>query len=181
VKGFRLLNYDKIKMGDLFLKKFFLYWMPVLIWAGLIFYSSSQPYEKQDLRPTISNYMKLEIIETLFSTVVIKYAGDEISIKALGSAHFIEFFIRKAAHFFVYFGLGFLIYRALNISILNKRLIFIPSWVITILYAISDEIHQGFTPNRSPHIEDVMIDAIGGLFGIIVAWLIYKKIRIKKI
>jgi VanZ family protein len=163
------------------MKKFLIYWLPVLIWMSMIFYASSQPYEKQDLRPKISNYMNLEIIETLFSTVVIHYAGDEISIKALGSAHFIEFFIRKAAHFFVYFGLGFLMYRGLNISILNKRLIFISSWVITIFYAISDEIHQGFTPNRSPHIEDVMIDAIGGLFGIIAAWLIYKKIRTKRI
>ncbi|OOE14457.1 VanZ family protein [Fictibacillus arsenicus] len=163
------------------MKKFLIYWLPVLIWMSMIFYASSQPYEKQDLRPTISNYINLEIIETLFSTVVIHYAGDEISIKALGSAHFIEFFIRKAAHFSMYFGLGFLIYRALSLSILNKRLVFIPSWVITILYAISDEIHQGFTPNRSPHIEDVMIDAIGGLFGIILAWLIYKKIRTKRI
>jgi VanZ family protein len=163
------------------MKKFLYYWLPVLVWMGMIFYASSQPYEKQDLRPTISNYMNLEIIETLFSTVVIHYAGDEISIKALGSAHFIEFFIRKASHFFVYFGLGILIYRAFRAYFLNNRLKFITSLELIILYAISDEIHQSFTPNRSPHIEDVIIDTVGGLIGITLAWLIYKKIRTKRI
>lgn len=163
------------------MKKFLLYWLPVFIWMGMIFYASSQPYEKQDLRPTISSHLDLKIVETLFSSVVIQYAGDEISINELGAAHFIEFFIRKAAHLFVYFGLGFLIYRALSIYLLNNRLTFIASWVLTILYAISDEIHQGYTPNRSPHWEDVMIDTVGGLFGIVLAWVIYNKIRTKKI
>jgi VanZ family protein len=163
------------------MKKYLLYWLPVFIWMGMIFYASSQPYEKQDLRPTISSHLDLKIVETLFSSVVIQYAGDEISINELGAAHFIEFFIRKAAHFFVYFGLGFLIYRALSIYFLNNRLTFIATWVLTILYAISDEIHQSYTPNRSPHWEDVMIDTVGGLFGIALAWIIYKKIRTKRI
>jgi VanZ family protein len=163
------------------MKKILIYWLPVLIWMGMIFYASSQPYEKQDLRPTISSHLDLKIVETLFSSIVIQYAGDEISINELGAAHFIEFFIRKAAHFFVYFGLGFLIYRALSIYFLNNRLTFVTSWVLTILYAISDEIHQGYTPNRSPHWEDVMIDTVGGLFGIVLAWIIYKKIRTKRI
>jgi VanZ family protein len=163
------------------MKKFLLSWLPVLLWMGTIFYASSQPYEKQDLRPTISNHIDLEIVETLFSSIVIQYAGDEISINELGTAQFIEFFIRKSAHFFVYLGLGFLIYRALSIYFINNRLTFVSSWVLTILYAISDEIHQGYTPNRSPHLEDVMIDTAGGLFGIVLAWLIYRKIRTKRI
>jgi VanZ family protein len=163
------------------MKKFLIYWLPVLIWMSIIFYASSQPYEKQDIRPTISNYMNLEIIETLFSSIVIEYAGEEVSIIKLGTAHFIEFFIRKAAHFFVYLGLGFLIYRALSIHSLNNRLFFVTSWLLTILYAISDEIHQGFTPNRSPYVEDVMIDSIGGLIGILLAWFIYRKYRTKRI
>ncbi|WP_226536084.1 VanZ family protein [Fictibacillus halophilus] len=163
------------------MKKFSLYWLPVIIWAGMIFYASSQPYEKQDLRPTISDQINLDLVEEIFSPVTLYYAGSEISIDALGPAQFIEFFIRKAAHFFVYLGLGFLIFRALSRSILNNRLTFISSLTLTILYAISDEIHQGFTPNRSPHWEDVMIDTAGGLIGITLAWFIYRKFRLKKI
>lgn len=163
------------------MKKLLLYWLPVLLWMGIIFYASSQPYEKQDLRPTLSTHLDLEIVVNLFSTITFYYAGDEISIEALGAAHFVEFFIRKAAHFFTYLVLGFLIHRALSYHFLNNRLTFIISWFLTICYAISDEIHQSFTPNRSPHIEDVLIDAVGGIIGITLAWLIYKKIRTKRI
>ncbi|MFG6495359.1 VanZ family protein [Fictibacillus sp. UD] len=163
------------------MKKILLYWLPVLLWMGIIFYASSQPYEKQDLRPTLSANLDLSIIENLFSSFTFHYAGDEISIQALGAAHFLEFFIRKAAHFFTYFVLGFLIYRALSYYFLNNRLTFISSWVLTILYAISDEVHQSFTPNRTPHVEDVMIDAAGGLIGITLARFIYRKIRTKRI
>ncbi|MBY6037120.1 VanZ family protein [Fictibacillus nanhaiensis] len=163
------------------MKKFLVYWLPVLIWASIIFYASSQPYEKQDLRPTISNHIDLEIVETLFSSINIRYAGEEISVNKLGAAHFIEFFVRKAAHFLVYFGLGILIFRALNAHVLNKRLTFITSWVLTLVYAISDEIHQGFTPNRSPHVEDVIIDSVGGLIGISIIVLFYKNIHRKRI
>jgi VanZ family protein len=170
---------ETLTAGD-YMKKFWIYWFPVLIWMGMIFYASSQPYEKQDLRPAISEHTNLEIVEALFSSVVIFYAGEEISINKLGSAQFIEFFIRKASHFFVYLGLGFLLYRALSVNFLNIRLTFLTAWILTILYAVSDEIHQGFTPNRSPHIEDVMIDTAGGLIGILLAWLIYR-IRTKQI
>ncbi|MBN3554165.1 VanZ family protein [Fictibacillus nanhaiensis] len=163
------------------MKRILLYWLPVFLWMGIIFYASSQPYEKQDLRPTISANLDLTIIETLFSSVKLHYAGDEISIEALGAAHFLEFFIRKAAHFSTYFVLGFLMYRALNYYLLNKRLTWLISWIMTILYAISDEVHQSFTPNRSPHLEDVMIDATGGFIGILLASMIYKKFRTKRI
>jgi VanZ family protein len=162
------------------MKKILMHWLPVVIWAGMIFYTSSQPYEKQDLRPTISENIDLKFVKTLFSSVDFNYAGEEVSVEKLGTARFIEFFIRKAAHLFAYFGLGFLTYRAINLS-LNSRLIFFYSWTSIILYAISDEIHQSLTPNRSPHIEDVMIDTVGGLVGITLALFFYKNIRRKRI
>lgn len=40
------------------------------------------------------------------------------------------------------------------------------AWVIVVLYAISDEIHQALVPGRSPLVTDVAIDALGGLLGI---------------
>lgn len=168
------------EIGD-FLKKFIIYWLPVLVWAGMIYYASSQPYEKQDLRPTISDFLNLDFVESLFSTTVFNYAGEEISIESMGAAHFIEFFIRKGAHFSVYLGLGFLLYRAFTIHLNNRLTVFLLSWILTIIYAISDEIHQGFTPNRTPLMEDVIIDTVGGLVGISLALFFYKNIRRKRI
>ena len=37
-----------------------------------------------------------------------------------------------------------------------------------VLYAISDEVHQSFVPGRGPSVQDVLIDSLGVIFGILV-------------
>jgi VanZ family protein len=44
--------------------------------------------------------------------------------------------------------------------------------VLTVLYAASDELHQSLVPNRSGRVQDVAIDTLGALVGLVVAWLI---------
>lgn len=63
-------------------------------------------------------------------------------------------------------------------NIKRKNQIYI-STMLGILYAISDEIHQSFTPGRGPKITDVFIDSLGVFFGIIVILLIVEIINIK--
>ncbi|MDN4071932.1 VanZ family protein [Fictibacillus terranigra] len=154
------------------MKRFIFYWLPVLLVAGGIFYSSATPYQKQDMRPTLSHYLDHTMIADFFSSAGFEYAGEEVSVQALGPAGFVEFLIRKLAHFSVYFLLAFLLYRALRFTF-NRGKTFILSFILTVAYAASDEIHQHFTSGRSPHVEDVMIDATGGLAGLIIAVLIY--------
>ena len=48
---------------------------------------------------------------------------------------------------------------------------------IGLLYAISDELHQSFIPERSPQIIDVIIDLEGNLFGILLVLLIILGVR----
>jgi len=43
---------------------------------------------------------------------------------------------------------------------------------LTIAYALSDEWHQSFVPDRTGRLDDVATDAIGALAGLAVAWLI---------
>jgi VanZ family protein len=45
------------------------------------------------------------------------------------------------------------------------------AWVLCILYAITDEIHQSFVPGRSPRVMDVGIDALGSLLGLLIAMI----------
>jgi VanZ family protein len=62
----------------------------------------------------------------------------------------------------------------------NKRISI--SLIVGIIYAISDEIHQGFIPGRAAKITDVMIDTMGVAVGILVLLLILtiiNKIKIK--
>ena len=45
---------------------------------------------------------------------------------------------------------------------------------IGVLYAISDEIHQGFIPGRTPQITDVMIDTMGVVLGMLCVLILFK-------
>ena len=54
--------------------------------------------------------------------------------------------------------------------------------VIGILYAISDEFHQSFSPGRTPKVTDVYIDTLGIILGVLLVILIrtfYKEIKKK--
>ncbi|MFQ8632799.1 MAG: VanZ family protein, partial [Intestinibacter bartlettii] len=52
----------------------------------------------------------------------------------------------------------------------------------SVLYAISDEIHQYFVPGRACQFRDVMIDSCGALFGIAVIVILKKMVnKIKNI
>ncbi|RKW25550.1 MAG: VanZ family protein, partial [Granulicatella sp.] len=42
---------------------------------------------------------------------------------------------------------------------------------ITVLYAITDEFHQGLTPGRTPLMQDVVLDSFGGIFGALLGFL----------
>ena len=75
--------------------------------------------------------------------------------------------IRKGAHFSEYALLGF--FLLLHIQQLRKRItIAIPwlwAWLVGTVYAISDELHQGFVGGRHPAVMDVCIDSSGVLTG----------------
>ncbi|MFD1736960.1 VanZ family protein [Bacillus salitolerans] len=155
-----------------------LYWLPMLIIAGTIFWFSSQPYQHQDVRPLLGEYVSKEWIVQKFSWVEFTYAGREISVRNLTPMTFVEFFIRKGAHVGVFFILGFFTCRAMYFTFSRKKIV--PSLVTTalfiILYATMDEIHQHFTGDRTPLINDVMLDSVGGMLGI-TAFSLYRLIK----
>jgi VanZ family protein len=150
------------------MKKFILYWLPVLIWASAIFYSSSQPYDKQDIKPLLGGKINVEKVEPYIDEIKVIYVGQEVSVHTKGVEGFIEFFIRKGAHFTVFMVLAFLIYRAFRGSGFSykKSVIFAP--LIAVLYASSDEFHQSLTINRTPMVADVIIDTAGIIMAMII-------------
>lgn len=94
--------------------------------------------------------------------------------------HRTESIIRKIAHFSIYTVVGFLLMGLLSTYKLKEKWRIIITIVIGILYAISDEFHQSFSPGRSPKITDVYIDTLGIILGILLVILIrmiYKKIK----
>ena len=91
-----------------------------------------------------------------------------------------ERIIRKIAHFSIYTLVGLLLMALLSTyeNVKRKNQIYI-SAILGILYAISDEIHQSFTPERGPRITDVFIDSLGVFFGITVILLIIEVVNRK--
>lgn len=114
---------------------------------------------------------------------IAKFAVKQLPIqKTEKSLKRTEAVIRKIAHFSIYTLVGFLLMSFVSTYAIkeNKRMII--SLIVGILYAISDEIHQSFIPNRSCQLTDVMIDSMGVLLGILILltlFEIHKKIKIK--
>ncbi|MBQ7473857.1 MAG: VanZ family protein [Oscillospiraceae bacterium] len=83
--------------------------------------------------------------------------------------------VRKCAHFSEFAALGFFLlgfFKALSWKIPLRR----PALVTAVtgaLYAVSDELHQGFVSGRSTELLDVVIDSAGVLFGILVMGLLF--------
>jgi VanZ family protein len=125
----------------------------VIIWMSFIFIMSSFDATKSSNQ---SNFI-INIISNLFNI-------DNIEILSL--------IIRKSAHFTEYLILSLLVSNLINGY--NKKIYI--SLILCILYAMSDEIHQGFVAYRSPQITDVLIDSTGAFFGVmIIAYCFYKK------
>ncbi len=88
----------------------------------------------------------------------------------------IIFVLRKMAHIIEYFILAISYFYALNNTYKKNSLkkTYTISFILTFLYAITDELHQSFVPNRVGTYHDVLIDSIGILSGYLLIYSIYK-------
>jgi len=152
----------------------YLYWLFPFMWMIVIFISSSQPYEKQNIQPFLTDTIDLSFLEPYIHWISFTYNQSEVSVERLGVYGFIEFFIRKGAHVFVFLILCCLFFLALRQTTKVKfSYQLIISFILTFLYAAFDEFHQGFTENRTSYIGDVFLDGFGGGLGIVLLVVIY--------
>ncbi len=83
----------------------------------------------------------------------------------------LDFLFKKSAHFVEYAILALLLYRAaVNTTGLSKKKAGMLTLLFVVLYAISDEYHQSFTPGREPAVRDVLIDSLGGATALFLTW-----------
>lgn len=131
-----------------------------LLWMGLIFHFSSVSWSGQR---TVS------LLEVIIASWLPSLA-QRLSESQLETLNFI---VRKLAHFTEYSVLMLLGYWAfLRGWGFSPRPALLWAIVSSILYAMSDELHQRFVPGRTGNSVDVFIDAAGVLF---VAWLIRRR------
>lgn len=111
-------------------------WLPLVLWAALIFKLSSG------------------------------------SVPVASPVYWQDFVFKKTAHV-VFFGIfSVLSYRALRINRQNSKLSAILAIILTIIYGISDEIHQSFTQTREARVRDVGFDTLGALISMAVLYYV---------
>lgn len=86
-----------------------------------------------------------------------------------------EFYIRKLAHFSIYFLLGLSSFQMFCTYNHSKRRAFLFSILLCFLYACSDEFHQSFSSGRSPQAFDVLIDTSGALISNLLSCCLFHK------
>ncbi len=81
--------------------------------------------------------------------------------------------IRTVAHMLEFMGLSLLVFNA-TYATWEKKTTPLIAFAGTVLYAITDEIHQIFVPGRAFQISDILVDSTGALIGVIASFIVLK-------
>ena len=129
----------------------------VVVWCALIFGYSNQ---KGDVSKSASDK-------------VVNYIGDIFKIKKENREK-LSLPVRKCAHFFVDFVLGFLVINMLKTFNVRTSYSIIISIIFCVLFAGSDELHQLFIKARTANVGDVLLDSSASMFGIYLYYLLVR-------
>lgn len=147
----------------------------------ILFISSSQTYHQQSQVGLIDRLLVNEPFKENLKNTGFVYAGSKVSITDLGYAKFVEFFIRKGAHFGTYFILGWGLFWGTYKKMSKHTLLpMILSWLAATGYAALDEFHQMLTGDRTPLFQDVVLDSVGAATAILLTFLIHYLFSRKK-
>jgi VanZ family protein len=151
----------------------------LVVLLSILFISSGQTYEQQSIVPDLEEWLSEKPLESVLSKLEIPYWGIKVSIEERGYYYFIEFLIRKSAHFFIFGFIAISIYSVLP----NIKYHMLTTTFITLLVAILDEYHQFLTGGRTPSSQDVILDMLGAVTTLLVFRFIgiFTRKRTKKI
>ncbi|KRN25357.1 VanZ family protein [Lacticaseibacillus camelliae] len=158
------------------LKKYNWLWLDLGLMV-VLFISSSMPYHDQSIVPELHALLPAHSGWAWLNHISFYWAAQHVSISAMGLAGFVEFFVRKLAHFTVFCLIGLA-------AVLGLRARVQPSWLRLVLALLSstgvaalDEFHQMLTADRTPLFQDVILDTVGALVGIGIALLVTQRRR----
>ncbi|OUP77463.1 VanZ family protein [Erysipelatoclostridium sp. An173] len=131
------------------------YFLPMIIWMIFIFIMSNTNGNDSSSQ---SNF---------FANIILQFINIDKET--------LTFLIRKLAHMSEYAILALFTYYALIKIAFNKRIIFQITFLISFLYACSDEFHQLFISGRSGQFTDIIIDSTGCLIMLLFLYLWQKR------
>jgi len=135
--------------------KTFVWWLPVLIWAGVIFYASTR---------TFGHAFSDRLLSDAFAFLHLEISHHQFRLLATG--------FRKLGHFSEYAIFTIFLYYALGgghgSAFSSKRAL--GCILLAGLYSLTDEFHQSFVPNRGSSIVDCGFDTIGATLGMVIVY-----------
>lgn len=167
----------------------------IIIWMITIFLFSNQDgMESENTSDIITNRL---VNETIENNIEIEENVDNTNNENINNSvnvakYNYEFemykgevrlVVRKSAHFIIYLVGGFLLFNFFRTYNINLRNQIIYAILGIILYASSDEFHQLFVNGRTARVEDVLLDTLGAIVGILLNLICLKivyKIKNKK-
>jgi len=94
---------------------------------------------------------------------------------AITDSYTVSFLFFKTLHLIEYATLYVLFYRAVRNTLQISVLTFVVAFILTCIFAGSDELHQLYVPTREGKLRDVIIDGLGGgIAWIGIAWWLPK-------
>ena len=136
------------------MRLFLKYWLPLLIWLGVIFVGSTSVMSAEHT----SRYVVPFLL----------WLKPGMSPNAIWTILVVA---RKCAHVTEYAVLALLLWRAVrSVATLRPKTLIIFGAVLLGcgLFAASDEFHQTFVKSRTPSIRDVFLDVGGALLGLLI-------------
>lgn len=143
-----------------------------LLTALMIFSFSAETGEE-------SGDLSGKITETILSAVAITRENTPTEEYAAITEK-MHFAVRKLAHFSEYCMLGFFLCVFFHTFDLRSFVPGLFAFGISVVYASLDEWHQSFIPGRGPGLGDVMIDAAGALFGVLIVFFAARRLKRRK-
>ena len=158
----------KEKLGDFW--RLVRPFLPALFIMAAIFYFSAQPGDDSS---ETSEFVGMHVFTTVNMVFGLGWTMEkiaELSVVADGV-------LREVAHFLEFMCLGLALFHGFRKTVEPQGQILyrwtLPSLVISVLYAVSDEIHQLFVPDRAAQLEDVLCNSAGAAAGVLICTLYY--------
>ena len=136
------------------MKSFLKYWLPLVIWLGVIFVGSTDLLSAQHT--------------SRFIVPFLRWLNPDISWAAINTIHTV---IRKLGHISEYAILALVMWRALcSVPTLRTKtpILFGVVLLACAVFAVTDEFHQSFVASRTSSDHDVLLDSAGALFGALI-------------
>ena len=147
-----------VSWACLYVRHFIKYWVPVLVLMASIFTISTDLGSSQHTSRIIGPLLRW------FNPNV-----SEETIRAF------QLVFRKTGHMSGYALLAALFWRALNPDKKNllawSPTVARTAFLLTVLYAGTDELHQCFVPTRDGQVTDVLIDSCGAFAALLAIWV----------